>query len=570
MSSFYDLASLVMIPSGKKAGKVYSQKPLSTDGQLDFTRASTATRIGSDGNIEKTRTNLLLQSNSFDTTWSLNNATITSGQTGYNGSSNAWLYSRSSSTGFLYQDKAFSSSVNTASIYAKQGTSSSIRLDFVTGGFAAGASCTFDLSNGTAGSIIHYGGSSGFFATITAAGNGFYRIALTGLTTSTTWYHESALTSGNVIIQDAQLESGLVATNVITTTTAAVSVGSVDNMPRLNYTPGSATSCPSLLLEPQRTNLIPHSEYFGAWSTFGTLTLTNNYAESIEGVSNAARFQTGNSARGVIYYGLSVSSSVTYTISVFVKSVSGTNKIRIGADNGCSIPQGAETFDVTSSWTRIEKTLTSTQSNWNVFFDNVASGDACTGTYLDTDILIYGFQVEAGSYASSYIPSYGATVTRITDNCDKGGISSLLGQTEGTIFFEYTVTSDDIVTSSRFINLRSTSASEQLYLQQNASNSFIAVVFNGSNQFVGNTGNNFATKGTTYKIALAYKDSDYAFYIDGVSIETSSVSGLGTLSLTTVDFDTGLINASNQCKKLLVFKTRLSNTQLADLTSIDS
>ena len=99
MSSFYDLASLVMIPSGKKAGKVYSQKPLTTDGQLDFTRASTATRIGSDGNIEKTRTNLLLQSNQFNTTWTLSEASVTSGQSGYDGTNNAWLLNVTSGTG---------------------------------------------------------------------------------------------------------------------------------------------------------------------------------------------------------------------------------------------------------------------------------------------------------------------------------------------------------------------------------------------------------------------------------------------------------------------------------------
>jgi hypothetical protein len=62
MSQFYDQASLVMVPSGYKTGKVYSQKPLSTDGELTFTRASSATRVGPDGLIEKVRTNLILQS----------------------------------------------------------------------------------------------------------------------------------------------------------------------------------------------------------------------------------------------------------------------------------------------------------------------------------------------------------------------------------------------------------------------------------------------------------------------------------------------------------------------------
>jgi hypothetical protein len=49
---FYDLASLVVVPSGYKSGKIYAQKPLTTDGQLTFTRASTATRVNASGLIE--------------------------------------------------------------------------------------------------------------------------------------------------------------------------------------------------------------------------------------------------------------------------------------------------------------------------------------------------------------------------------------------------------------------------------------------------------------------------------------------------------------------------------------
>jgi hypothetical protein len=53
MSAFYDQASLVVVPSGYKSGKIYAQKPLTTDGQLTFTRASTATRVNASGLIEE-------------------------------------------------------------------------------------------------------------------------------------------------------------------------------------------------------------------------------------------------------------------------------------------------------------------------------------------------------------------------------------------------------------------------------------------------------------------------------------------------------------------------------------
>ena len=71
MSSFYEDASLVMIPSGYKTSKVYSAKPTDGAGDLTFTRSNdTATRVNSAGLIEKVRTNLILQSNSFsDAAW---------------------------------------------------------------------------------------------------------------------------------------------------------------------------------------------------------------------------------------------------------------------------------------------------------------------------------------------------------------------------------------------------------------------------------------------------------------------------------------------------------------------
>ena len=83
--SIYDKASLVLIPSGTKTSKVYSQKPVNGDGDFTFSRSTAATRVNADGNIEKETQNLLLQSNTFDTTWLDITLTITGGQAGYDG-----------------------------------------------------------------------------------------------------------------------------------------------------------------------------------------------------------------------------------------------------------------------------------------------------------------------------------------------------------------------------------------------------------------------------------------------------------------------------------------------------
>ena len=80
--SLFDDASLVYIPTGYKPTKNYSGKPSTGGADMTFSRASGATRVNSRGLIEKVRTNLLLQSNSFDTTWATTDASVTSGQIG--------------------------------------------------------------------------------------------------------------------------------------------------------------------------------------------------------------------------------------------------------------------------------------------------------------------------------------------------------------------------------------------------------------------------------------------------------------------------------------------------------
>jgi len=107
--SFYDDASLMMIPSGAKDDKLYSIKPTDGNGDFTFSRdgsgASKATRINSSGLIEKGHTNEILKSNNFgdDATWVQSATTRTSGQTGYDGTTDAWEIVRSSSGAMALQ-----------------------------------------------------------------------------------------------------------------------------------------------------------------------------------------------------------------------------------------------------------------------------------------------------------------------------------------------------------------------------------------------------------------------------------------------------------------------------------
>ena len=115
--SIYDKASLVLIPSGTKTSKVYSQKPVNGDGDFTFSRSTAATRVNADGNIEKETQNLLLQSNTLILLGG-NYLLRTSGQVGYDGTIDAWLLAIQYCA--RNSNKLLARSVN-LSVYAKAG-----------------------------------------------------------------------------------------------------------------------------------------------------------------------------------------------------------------------------------------------------------------------------------------------------------------------------------------------------------------------------------------------------------------------------------------------------------------
>jgi len=263
--SYYDDSSLFVAPNGYKTSVLFAQKPMDANGQLAFTRSNdTATRVADNGLIEKVRTNRILQSNSFSTTWTASNASVTSGQAGYDGTNNAWLLSKSAAHGYISQGPASSGS-ETISVYAKAGTDNWLYI-LVRDSASVFFGGYWDLQNGVVGSA-----TGATTLRIQSVGNGWYRCSASFAKSTSNYYriypaegnNDTSGTSGNILIQASQLEAGDVMTDYIPTTTAAVSVGPVANTPRINYLGGG---CGKLLLEPQRTNLMTFSEQFDSWT----------------------------------------------------------------------------------------------------------------------------------------------------------------------------------------------------------------------------------------------------------------------------------------------------------------
>ena len=239
-------------------------------------------------------------------------------------------------------------------------------------------------------------------------------------------------------IYAAQLEQGLVATDVITTTTSSVTVGIVNDLPRLDYSGG--VSCPALLLEPQRTNLLPYSEDFTQWtpskanSTFGAvspsgeLNATTITDDGSGGSSGVVRIQAAN---------FNIIASTKYTFSAYVKAnpndqivvnTRNDDALRGGTFNISTLTftpqQGTETGEVQSFGNGYYRIIT----NWTSGTDtSIAIGIGFPTIVVDgtNSFILWGAQVEEGSYATSYIPTNGTSVTRNADVCKDAGNADL-------------------------------------------------------------------------------------------------------------------------------------------------
>ena len=562
--SFYDDASLVVIPSAQKTSKLYAVKPTDGSGDLAFTRTGdTATRVNSAGLIEKVRTNLILQSNTFSTTWLNDDSTETSGQAGYDGTTNAWLLAKTAANGRIGQVLTVSGSA-TFSIYAKAGTDSWVRL----ASSDAGVNAYFNLGTGAVGST---GAST--TAAITSVGNGWYRCSISG-NASFTYFNiwiadannDTSGASGNILIQAAQIETSDIATDYIATTTAAVSVGPVANVPRLDYL---GSTCGKLLLEPQRTNLVTYSEQFdnAVWNKSQSGTgvapvVTANNAISPDGTQNADTV-VFNSGAGTTASDISAiyqvfgGTTATYTCSFYAKTPSGTAQIQVRIDGS-----NYEKFTITNEWQRF--TLTRALTGTSNAFDFVIRRGLNEPMNASATIQLWGAQVELGAYATSYIPTLAASATRGADITSKTGISSLIGQTEGTMFWEFT--NSLVVGANDYMNLSDGSANNWILIGVDGA-AFIAYINSGGVNQVYLTAP--LTAGT-HKVAMGYKNNDVVLYVDGTQVATdtsASIPATSRFDLSTANMG-GAKTQPNLTNQALLFKTRLTNAELAELTTL--
>ena len=592
-------ASLLMVPSTYEEGTLYNvlpsgnRAPDSTDQNsgYDQTRAdfsfdrgsnAAATRVNSDGLIEKYRENLLLQSNQFDTTWTKQNVSVTSGQSGYDGSSNAWKLIAAGGNNDKILQSVTQTGVVTLSVYAKAGNVNFIAFEY--SGYAY-----FNLSTGAVGI------SGGIIdSNIEDVGGEWYRCSITVNISSTTnaqIYVTEANNSTNtsngdfVYIQNAQLESGMVSTDVLTSGATTAKAGVLIDLPRINFDANGENG--SLLLEPQRANLVQFSEYFGAsYWTKNNQSVTVNNTTSPDGYSNADLLipAAGTGDHYILSGTVSATSSQVVTCSIFVKkkdhdyfyfgtggaSAFGAVVYQFSTNTFTVSGLSATATNYGNGWIRLTITGTTGATDLRLLFTPTDATGLRTFNANGTDgTWIWGAQAELGSYVSSYIPNHGTSsgVTRAADVCNGGGSAESINSTEGVLYAEISALADD--GTYRIFSINDGTTNERVYIQYTNASNAIAVVVKNGNTTQANISHTLTDETQNAKVAFKYKANDFALYINGSQIGTDT-SGSTPVGLNNFSFDQG--NGANffygNVKQVAVFNEALSNSELATLTTL--
>jgi hypothetical protein len=199
--------------------------------------------------------------------------------------------------------------------------------------------------------------------------------------------------------------------------------------------------------------------------------------------------------------------------------------------------------------------ITSTDSGRTPSFDGITS-----------DVLYsWGAQVETGAIATSYIPTTTGIGSRAADTISLSNVSNLIGQTEGTIYAEVDV--KNFEQNARIIALSDGTTSNRITLIFNTASRFrlLANVSTSSQVDLSSS----AQVSGIYKVAVAYKENDYAFYLNGTQIGTDTsalVPACTSVFLGKIESSASTNFLNDRIRAAAIYTSRLSNDNLMLLT----
>ena len=324
-------------------------------------------------------------------------------------------------------------------------------------------------------------------------------------------------------------------------------------IPRLDYlASGGTVGCPALLVEPSGTNLALQSRDLsqGVWVKTNVTAVKN--AVGADGVASGATTLTATAASGTVLQAI-VNISQSRVFSAYVRRVTGTGAVEMTTNGG-------------TNWTAV--TISSTYTQVACAAQTVLNGSVGFRMAVSGDVIEVDFtQSEVGPAFTSPIPTTTGSVTRNAEVVlVTGAVSGSIGQTQGTIYAE--VDARNFTVNSRLISISNGTQSNR-----------ITTLFFGTNVIrllatVGGLGqvaiNSSSLSPGIIKFAIGYALNDYAFYVNGVQVGTSSsalVPACNAVILGSVDSLTGSSVMNDRIRAVALYTTRLTNAELAALTT---
>jgi len=377
---------------------------------------------------------------------------------------------------------------------------------------------------------------------------------------------------------------------------AGVLTSAATNAPRFDYNP-STLAAQGLLIEESRANLLTYSAEFdnAAWTKVNS-SVTADAAVSPDGTSNADKLIEDSSV-SVFHRTTSIfvsSTSGTYTASVFLKAaersfaflavtdnITGAMERRInlatgvvdstnvsGAGSWTSIT--ASSVNIGNGWWRL--TITGTQGAGTVLTTIVSIGDA-TGARVYTGngtsgLFVWGAQLEAGAFPTSYIPTTTTALTRAADVASVNTLSPWFNSASSTLYSEFVWEGLKSTSGQAYAQFDDGSTNNRIVAAAGSSNANIMTTTSGgtSDGSAATPATVFATN-TIYKTALALAANDLQSFVNGAA-GTADTTVTLPVGLTNLKLAASLSATSNVwLRRLTYYPRRLSQSEGIAITA---
>ena len=350
-----------------------------------------------------------------------------------------------------------------------------------------------------------------------------------------------------------------------------------------------------VLVEPESTNFALDS---GDWTTgnwgnpVGGATSLDSSVKAPDGTSDSNKI-VGNGTSDVIFWRtqtFTFDSAGTWTISFFAKQTATVRYTRITLSGYTAATNTSGVFDLQqgrvlsgngtieeygNGWYRctIHPTIDSGDLTGIILiYASAGSSTPSWGTSANANgktLNAWGLHIEKSPIATSYIPTTTGTATRFADNISLTNASSLIGQTEGTLFVE--VDWRNVYTQNpTLLSLNNDTAANRIEIYL-VNTDQLRMVIRSNNVDQTAQGESATAYTGIQKIAFAYKQNDCELYRNGASISTDTTVDLSSLAtLTNVDFGQWF-NADRQAnmwiRAVALYTSRLTDAQCIDLTT---